>query len=81
MEFSQGIRAMMDEALGMARADGFIFVGAAYNEHDGSIQFINNNGMSRMAVRKILESAVEVLADNGTRMTEKELPNLIIGEA
>ena len=71
----------MAEALGIARAEGFIFVAIAYNEHDGSIQFINNDNMSRMGIQKILETVVEQLRDPSQHFSKKEPPNLTIGEA
>ena len=71
----------MTQALGLARAEGFIFVAVAYNENDGSIQFINNDGMSRMGIQKILETVVEQLRDPSQHFSKSEPPNLTIGEA
>ena len=71
----------MTEALGLARAEGFIFVAIAWNEHDGSIQFINNDGMSRAAVHEILKTSLEQMRDPNQHFSKTEPPNLTIGEA
>lgn len=81
MEFPDQTKAAMNQAMQMAREGGFLVVAAAYNENDGSIQFINNDGMSRSGCAKVLETALEVLHDHGARCSKTEPPNLVIGEA
>lgn len=81
MEFSQETQTLLNEGLTLAREDGFLFVGAAYNENDGSIQFVNNDALSRMGCAKILEQALEALRDTTRKTSKEEIPTITIGEA
>ena len=81
MVFSDGVKVMMNEALGMARNEGFILVGVAFNENDNSIQFINNDGMSRSRMLAILAEAAAVVGDHTIRTSGEDSPNLYKGDA
>lgn len=81
MELSPTVKALMDEALGQARQDGFVFVAVAFNENDNSIQFINNDGMSRAKMAAILGTTLEAMNDHNTRTSKTEKPQLYKGDA
>lgn len=81
MEFSDETKTMMNGALGMAREEGFLLVGVAFNENDNSYQFINNDGMSRSRVLAILAEAALVVGDHSRRASREEQPNLYKGDA
>jgi len=81
MEFSDSNKMLLREALGMAREDGFVVVAVAFNENDNSIQFLNNDGMSRARMTNILKEAAEAGSDNSRRMTKEDKPNLYKGDA
>ena len=81
MLLSENAQMSMASAMGLARSEGFIFVAIAWNEHDGSIQFMNNDMLSRAAVQEILETVVEQVRDPSQHFSKTEPPNLTIGEA
>jgi hypothetical protein len=81
MEFSKETKTLLNGALGMAREEGFLLVGVAFNEHDNSCQFINNDGMSRHRVLAILAEAALVVGDHTRRSNQEEQPNLYKGDA
>ena len=81
MEFSPETKTLLNGALGVARQEGFLLVGVVFNEHDSSIQFINNDGMSRSRVLAILAEAAAVMGDHSIRASREDKPNLYKGDA
>lgn len=81
MEFSDETKTLLNGALGMAREEGFLLVAVVFNEHDNSIQFVNNDGMSRSRMLGILAEAAAVVGDHSVRSTKSESPNLYKGDA